>query len=234
MGVYEDIIFPGTTIEWTLAYETGIRLDGVSLECAITGETVTTTCSSPTPGALRWEGEDWPYKEATWLVYEMDFYVDATLDCDRPDQATVEGLEFTWQHICLPWSHGFGVQFSKGGEWRYWNDEKDSDGKALGWVSFSPAIDQCIGPGEWHHLVLEGYVTESHIQYHSMVLDDKEFDLSSAKLPLVAATEGWVENFIQIGMQINGNQAVEEGHGEGVDPVTVWVDNVEFKGYKSL
>ena len=65
-----------------------------------------------------------------------------------------------------------------------------------------------------------------------MTIDNQEFDLQNTILPYVKAKDGWVENFIQIGMQINGNKSVKST--TGVDAVAVILDNFHFIGYQLL
>lgn len=233
-GVYEDIIFPGTGIDWSISHVAAPAVEGASLKCMITGGDPYNNVFFTNTCALRWEGDPWVHQSAKYLVYELDVYIEGKLDCNEPDTATIEGLELTWQHIEIPYSHGFGVQFSKGGEWRYWDDQMDALGQAKGWRSFSPELFYCLIPNQWHHIQLEGYVTPSEIVYHRMRIDEIVFDLTSARLPYVPATEGWVENFLQIGMQINGNKATESAHGHGVDPVAVYLDNVTYTGFTLL
>lgn len=231
-GVYEDIIFPGTSIEWSMNHQTNNSTNTKTLHCAIIGGDQYNNVFFTNTKALKWQGEPWQYQEAKYLVYELDLYIDGELDCANPDEATIEGVELTWQHIALPFSHGFGVQFSKSGEWRFWNNEQGVDEKPIGWESFSPKINQCLSPKKWHSIKLESYITENSIVYKSMTIDNQEFDLQNTILPYVKAKDGWVENFIQIGMQINGNKSVKST--TGVDAVAVILDNVHFKGYQLL
>jgi len=229
-GVYEDIIFPGTTINWSLDHTNSTS--NIKLHCAITGGDQYNNVFFTNTKALKWQGEPWQYQEAKYLVYELDLYIDGELDCSNSDLATIEGIELTWQHIELPFSHGFGLQFSKAGEWRFWNDEQNADNMPIGWQSFSPKINYCLSPKEWHTIKLESYITENTIVYKSMIIDDEVFSLQNTTLPYVNAKNGWVENFIQIGMQINGNKSVK--NSVGVDPVAVILDNVNFRGYQLI
>ena len=231
-GVYEDIIFEGTNIEWSLekVNSTAVTEDKW-LKCAITGGDPYNNVFFTNTCALRWEGEDWEFEAAQYLEYELDFFIEGTIDCSNPDIATIEGIEFTWQHILLPHSHGLGVQWSKGGAWRFWNDEQDDSGHVIGWQDFEPKISSCLTANEWHHIKLTGYFQDDILQYEHMELNGTVYDLSSAKLMAVNAQSGWVENFLQIGMQINGNTATDTNHGHGVDPVVVYLNNVSFKGY---
>ncbi len=232
-GVYEDIIFPGTTIEWSVDHATQPALEGQSLECAITGGDRYNNAFFTNTIALKWEGEDWLYKDANYLEYELDFYIDGVTDCNNPNNSTLEGIEFTWQHILIPISYGFGVQWSKGGEWRYWNDEFDPQaGKAVGWESFSPQINTCLAANTWHHIKLIGEQLNEGSHYISMEINGQVFDISNISLDRAEVQSGWVENFLQVGMQINGNQALDVTHGHGVDPVKVYLDNVTFRGYR--
>jgi len=163
----------------------------------------------------------------------LDFYIDGVADCDNPNNSTLEGIEFTWQHILIPISYGFGVQWSKGGEWRYWNDEFDPQaGKAVGWESFSPQINTCLTANTWHHIKLIGEQLNEGSHYISMEINGQVFDISNISLSRADVQSGWVENFLQVGMQINGNQALDVTHGHGVDPVKVYLDNVTFRGYR--
>lgn len=231
-GVYEDIIFPGTTILWDMQHVNSPALNGQSLECAITGGDRYNNAFYTNTVAMRWEGEDWEYDNLKQLIYELDFYIDGNIDCQNPNDSQLEGLEFTWQHIELPLSYGFGVQWSKGGEWRFWNDEKDTQGNTLAWQSFSPDINTCIEGNTWHHLKLIGDIVGDGIKYVSMELNGQFFDLSSATVGRSEVPSSWVENFLQVGMQINGNEALDTSHGHGTDPISVYLDNVTLIGKK--
>jgi hypothetical protein len=228
-GVYEDIIFPGTEILWSMNHE---MVEGRQvLECAIVGGDAYNNAFFTNTCALQWSGAGgWSYAEVDQLVFSLDFKMPQGFDCAAPNASKAEGLEFTWQHILIPYSHGFGVQFSKGGEWRYWDDTKDANGHPLAWQSFDPPIMDCIEPNVWHHIELVGNVFEDHIQYASLTLDGANYDLSSAELPWVLAQQGWVEHFLQVGVQINGNTATDSSHGFGVDPVSIYLENVQLEG----
>lgn len=226
-GVYEDIIFSGTAIEWSMKHE---EMDEKAvLACAITGGDAYNNVFFTNTVAIAWEELAWPYKNVKSFEYSLDFYIEGELNCDSPNESTLEGIEFTWQHVIAPDSYGFGVQYSKGGEWRYWEDEIDPEsGKPNAWQSFSPAITGCLATKVWNQLVLQGEVFENGIRYTSMTLNGNEFDLSSAIVGTAKIPDSWVENFLQVGVQLNGNKAIDLSHGEGVDPVTVYLDKVNL------
>lgn len=229
-GVYEDIIFPGTSIDWSMKHE---DVDGRSvLACEITGGDEYNNAFFTNTIAIAWEELDWPYTNVGRFIYSLDFYIEGTFDCDNPDNSTLEGIEFTWQHVLVPNSYGFGIQFSKGGKWRYWNDEIDQKtGQPKAWQSFFPEITGCIPTKQWNSLQLEGEIFGAGVRYTKMVLNDETFDLSSAIVGRAKVPETWVENFLQVGVQLNGNKAILPDHEEGVDPVTVYLDQFWLRGY---
>lgn len=231
-GVYEDIIFSGTDILWEMSHAQGPGRSDTSLWCAITGGDRYNNVFFTHTLAMAHEQDPWPYEDLDSLVFELDFYVEGSLDCENPDASTAEGLEFTWQHILVPTSYGFGVQWSKGGEWRYYDDTKGPDGKPLAWRSFDPAITTCLSAHEWHHLLLTSVMKGGEgIAYREMHLDGAVYDLGSAEVGPATVPDSWVENFLQVGMQINGNQATDPSHGHGLDPVEVYLDRVELRGF---
>lgn len=229
-GVYEDIIFPGTTIEWSIDHE---DFSGRSaLACAITGGDAYNNAFFTNTVAVVWEGLNWPYANTLRFSYSLDFYIEGIFNCQVPDSSTLEGIEFTWQHVVVPVSYGFGIQYSKAGEWRYWNDEKDSvSGAPKAWQSFFPEIKNCLVTRSWNHIELEGEVAGEGVRYTKMILNDREYDLNSAAVGKALIPESWVENFLQVGVQLNGNKAIEPAHGQGLDPVKVYLDNFTLKGF---
>ena len=70
------------------------------------------------------------------------------------------------------------------------------------------------------------------IAYSGFSVDNFNYNLNDEAVGKVVIPPGWVENFIQVGMQINGNKATDSSHGEGLDPVTVYIDNVTLEGWR--
>ena len=61
----------------------------------------------------------------------------------------------------------------------------------------------------------------------SLSINNNNHDLNIV-LSSVSVPEGWSENFIQVGFQINGNSAILNNHNHGVDPVTVYLNNLNL------
>ena len=231
-GVYEDIMFPGTTIRWDLDHGLLPGREGQVLRCAITGGDPYNNAFFTHTLAMRHEAEAWPYEQVDSLVYSLDFYIDAKVDCGLPDRSELEGIEFTWQHVRIPDSYGWGLQWSKGGEWRYWDDETDRrTGRPRGWQSFSPPLITCLADDSWHRLTLAGIEADGGVAYRYLDLNGARYDLSGATGGPATVPDTWVEHFLQVGVQLNGNTATDPTHGQGTDPVTVWLDNVTLRGY---
>ncbi|RMG73860.1 MAG: hypothetical protein D6722_03160 [Bacteroidetes bacterium] len=231
-GVYEDIIYPGTQIRWELDHGLWPGREGPLLRCAITGGDAYNNVFFTHSLAMAPTAANWPYARADSLVYALDFYVQAEMDCGLPDLSEMEGIEFTLRHVRIPDSYGWALQWSKSGEWRYWDDEVDpKTGYPRAWQSFSPPLTTCLSDGGWHHLILSGVEYEGGVAYRFLELDGARYDLSGAICGPAQVPDGWTEDFLQVGMQINGNTATDPSHGEGVDPVTVWLDEVQLRGY---
>ncbi len=228
-GVYEDIIFPGTEIQWNIQHE-DLNDDRVLALGIIGGDAYNNAFFTNTI-AIGWEELEWPFQQLDRMVYRVDFYVDHDFNCENPDLSTLEGLEFTFQHLKTPYSYGFGLQFSKGGEWRFWDDTKDENGKAIGWVSFANKIFGCLASERWHSLEISGRRINHNIQYEYFNINGEQYDISSAMTEPVNSPSGWVENFLQVGVQLNGNRALDSSHGHGVDPVGIKVNNIQLIGY---
>ncbi|MDP9310485.1 MAG: hypothetical protein M3R24_06290 [Chloroflexota bacterium] len=228
--VYEDIMFPGTTIEWRVGQATTPSLDGRALECAITGGDHYNNIYCNTTIAKLWSGQEWPYRAAKRLVYSLEFYIDGVVDCQMSDNSTIEGLELSWQHVLIPRKHEFALQWRKEGEWRYWDATlSPSTGRPRGWISFPAPITSCLEAHRWHSIQLEGRIVGEASHYTRMTLDGRAFDLSSAIVGQVATPAEWHENFLQVSVQVNGNTALDGSRR--VDPVSVYADTIRLDGF---
>lgn len=229
-GVYEDIIFPETTILWEM--KPALFDSKKTLSLAIKGGDAYNNVFFTNTVAMAWEQKEWPYKNTNKLVYHIKFYLPDAFNCSNPNASKLEGLEFTFQHLLIPNSFGYGLQYSKSGEWRYWNDEKDPKTEiALAWQSFSPKLTTCLSNHHWYELTIEGTLVNQGVRYTKMILDGTEFNLGNAQTQSVSSPEGWVENFLQVGVQLNGNTATESVHEQGVDPVQIYIDELSLEGY---
>ena len=223
-GVYEDIIFPGTSIEHATSHDTetfGFK----TLKCEITGGDAYNNAFFTNTIAKRWEGLDWYFNEVTEFEFTLRFYPETIIDCENPDLSEIEGLEFTFQHVMIPFSYGWGVQWSKTNTWSYWDDQK-VDNKAIGWVNFQ-GVNDCILANEWNTLKLVGTSRDDQVHYLELVINENNYSLD-VQLPKVSTPNGWAENFLQVGFQINGNTAIRNDHPHGVDPVAVFLDEVKL------
>jgi hypothetical protein len=223
-------MIPGTDITWEIGPVTSPARDDSALKCAITGGDQYNNIFCNTTIAKRWAGAGWPYRSGRRLVYSLWFYVDGTIDCQNPNQSTIEGLEFGWQHTLIPIKHEFAVQWSKGGAWRYWDSTIDpGTGRPRAWQSFSTPISVCFADHTWHQIQFESYFVGHDSYYTMMILDGVEYNLAPATVGHTPAPEGWHENFLQVSVQINGNTALDGSRH--VDPVTVYVDQARLEGF---
>ena len=66
-----------------------------------------------------------------------------------------------------------------------------------------------------------------------MILDNTANNLSSAIINPVPSPQGWVANFLQVGMQLNGNKSIQYPNSNQVDPIEIYIDKVSLKGYST-
>lgn len=229
-GVYEDIIFPGSSIYWKMEHQSIDNKN--SLAIGITGGDAYNNVFFTNTVALAWKEVAWPYRNVSKLIYQLDFYLPNAFDCNSPNNAILEGIEFTFQHLLIPYSYGFGLQYAKSGEWRFWNDEKNPEtNKPFAWQSFSPKIITCLASNQWHTIQIIGFVKNHKVYYEKMTLDNTTYNLSSAVINPVPSPQGWVENFLQVGVQLNGNKSIQYPNSNQVDPIEIYIDKVSLKGY---
>lgn len=226
-GIYEDIIFPGDEIEWNVSHD---QLESVPvLNCQITGGDAYNNVFFTNTIASKSEGSEWYFQEANYFEFEIEFYPATFIDCDNSDRSQIEGMEFTFQHVIIPDSWGWGIQWSKTNTWSYWDDQK-IDSKPRGWVNM-PTLDGCLSWNTWNRLSLSGKQSGNQLIYQRLSVNEQTIDLN-IQLPSVTVPDGWAENFIQVGFQINGNKALLTDHQQGVDPVTIFLKNVNLKVYE--
>jgi hypothetical protein len=229
-GVYEDIIFPGSSIYWKMEHQSIDNKN--SLAIGITGGDAYNNVFFTNTVALAWKEVAWPYRNVSKLIYQLDFYLPNAFDCNSPNNAILEGIEFTFQHLLIPYSYGFGLQYAKSGEWRFWNDEKNPEtNKPFAWQSFSPKIITCLASNQWHTIQIIGFVKNHKVYYEKMTLDNTTYNLNSAVINPVPSPQGWVENFLQVGVQLNGNKSIQYPNSNQVDPIEIYIDKVSLKGY---
>lgn len=229
-GVYEDIIFPGSSIYWKMEHQSIDNKN--SLAIGITGGDAYNNVFFTNTVALAWKEVAWPYRNVSKLIYQLDFYLPNAFDCNSPNNAILEGIEFTFQHLLIPYSYGFGLQYAKSGEWRFWNDEKNPEtNKPFAWQSFSPKIITCLASNQWHTIQIIGFVKNHKVYYEKMTLNNTTYNLSSAVINPVPSPQGWVENFLQVGVQLNGNKSIQYPNSNQVDPIEIYIDKVSLKGY---
>ncbi len=234
-GVYEDIIFPGTAILWSMAHTADTALSDPALRLAITGGDAYNNAFFTSTVAMKWAGETWPLPMPDRMVYALDFFPAGLLSAAHPDESEAEGLEWTFQQVVLPSSWGFALQWAKSGEVRYWNDEVNpATGKPFAWQSFPKPVQLFISSKQWHHLEIEGYLEDNTLIYKQFTLDGIRHELGDVRVNAVPPPAGYAENFLQVGFQINGNKATHTGHGMGTDPFTVYIDQLSLTGYQSL
>jgi hypothetical protein len=225
-GIYEDIIFPGTGILWQVSHETFDNEE--VLACDIVGGDAYNNVFFTNTLAAQWEGLEWYFKKASYFEYELMFFPAHRIACDHPDLSEIEGLEFTFQHVVIPDSWGWGVQWSKTNTWSYWDDQPDN-GKPKGWVNID-GIQSCIEWNQWNSLKIIGSQTKNTLIYEQLIVNGASINMNK-EISKVNVSEEWAENFVQIGFQINGNKAIRTDHDHGVDPVRIYLKNVSLNVY---
>lgn len=234
-GIYEDIMFPGTTILWGLEHSKAPQKSTNVLKCSITGGDKYNNIFFTNTPAMKWKGNTWDYSEASVLVMEMDFYIDGTVDCNVPNNSQLEGIEFCWQNHIIPNTGLFCTQWSKGGEWRYWRDDKNPEtNRPYAWISFKTPLYQCVKQKKWNTIRVEAeLLPDKKVRYLSLELDGVKTTFEKeVSIPQGISPTQYAENYLQVGFQINGNTAVDKSHGFGVDPIDVYLDSVNLYGYK--
>lgn len=223
-GVYEDIIFDGTEIQHHMEHDE-TTFNTKVLKTQITGGDAYNNAFFTNTVAKRWEELDWYFNDALEFEYALDFYPEVGINCSVSDWSEVEGLEFTLQHVIILESWGWGIQWSKTNTWSFWNDEK-IDGEVIGWENITN-VNDCISPNSWNSIQIKGIIQNNTLRYTSLSINNINHQLN-IELNSVNVPEGWSENFIQVGFQINGNSAILNNHNHGVDPVTVYLNNLNL------
>lgn len=223
-GVYEDIIFDDTIILHNIEHESS-AFNTPTLKTQITGGDQYNNVFFTNTIAKRWEELDWYFGNAKVFEFSLEFYPEVGIDCSQSDLSEVEGLEFTAQHVIIPDSWGWGFQWSKTNTWSYWNDEK-VNGQPIGWENLE-GINDCIISNEWNKIKFKGTIENNTLSYDYLEINNHSYNLNVV-LNKVTIPEGWSENFIQVGFQINGNAATLDNHNHGVDPVTVYLNNLNL------
>ncbi|MFP4844754.1 hypothetical protein [Winogradskyella sp. PE311] len=224
-GVYEDIIFNGTNILYNIEHDDNTFISK-TLKTEIEGGDSYNNVFFTNTVAKKWEDLKWPFKPTQSFTYSLNFYPEVNVNCSISNLSEVEGLEFTMQHVITPNSWGWGIQWSKTNVWSYWNDEK-INGSPIGWENIN-SINTCVIPNQWNSIIINGTTTDNSLTYNSIEINSEVFELNIL-LNTVTVPTGWSENFIQVGFQINGNDAISTDHNHGVDPVTVFLDNLNLK-----
>lgn len=224
-GVYEDIIINGTNILYDIEHDE-TSFSSRTLKTEITGGDRYNNVFFTNTIAKQWEELDWYFNDAKIFEYNLEFFPDVGINCEMSDLSEVEGFEFTAQHVIIPNSWGWGIQWSKTNTWSYWNDEK-VNGEIIGWENLYN-IDACIFPNEWNTIKIIGTINNDFLSYDRLEINSEVFNIN-VSLNMVEVPEGWSENFIQVGFQINGNDAIRTDHNHGVDPVKVYLDNLNLK-----
>lgn len=223
-GVYEDIIFEGTTIQYNISHDNS-TLNTTTLKTEITGGDAYNNVFFTNTVAKRWEQLDWFFEDAVTFEYSLDFFPQVGINCSTSDLSEVEGLEFTMQHVKIPESWGWGIQWSKTNTWSYWDDNTLNNDR-IGWVNI-PNIDYCILPNTWNSIKITGQIIDHIVSYDTLALNGASANLD-IQINNVNVAEDWFENFIQVGFQINGNDAILTDHTEGVDPVKIFLDDMQL------
>jgi len=225
-NIYKDIIFAGTKIEGTISSTQSFIPGDTVLNCRITGGDTYNNLFFTYTLAKKLATEKWHFSEANEFVYSLDFFIDNYLDCSYPNNSELEGLEFTFQQSMPPYSFLWGIQWSKSNIWSYWDDTKIK-GKATGWIKL-PGLNNCMLNKEWNNIYIIGHRDQTGLYYDSLCLNNschllKKFVAKNLLPPT------WVENYLQVGFQINGNKAIRKDHIHGVDPVSAYLNNIQLQ-----
>lgn len=224
-GVYEDIIFDGTTILHNTEHD-DTSFDSRTLVAEITGGDRYNNAFFTNTIAKRWEQLDWFFRDVKQFEFLIEFYPETAINCDISDLSEVEGFEFTFQNVVIPNSWGWGLQWSKTNTWSYRNDQKINN-EIVGWENIN-GLSSCIQTNQWNSLKMTGVINGNSLTYETLEFNSEVFDLNIT-LDNVEVPTGWSENFLQIGFQINGNDAIRTDHSHGVDPVKVYLNNINLK-----
>lgn len=221
--IFEDIMFPGTSIVGKLSKDSTKFKGQNVLNCELIGGDQYNNLFFTNTLAKNYIGKDWVLQNSSSFSYQMTFYVDSFIDEFHSDSSLVEGLEFTFQFARNRNSYLWGIQWSKENIWSFWNANTSND-EIIAWVPIEE-LNMPIKSGRWNSATITGDFTKDSLRYKTFVLNDKVYQLDitipSAQLPI-----SWVENYIQVGFQINGNKAILNNHSHGVDPVSVFLDEM--------
>ncbi len=229
--IYEDIMWPNTVIEGRITTNTTRFNARKVLNCEITGGDAYNNIFYTNTLARNQNNEKWYFENVNTFIYSVDFFVDSHIDSITPNLSEVEGLEFAFQHAMPPYSNLWALQWSKSDVWCYWDDNK-INGKPKGWVKL-PKIKEHIKNHQWNNIVIAGHYDNKKLYYEYMTFNDKKFELNKS-INKGLLPEVWRENYIQVGFQINGNKAIRTDHKHGVDPVSVYLDNVSLQIFEPI
>ena len=224
--MYKDIMFPGTSIFGSMKNMKRKFPNTSVLSCKITGGDAYNNMFYTYTFAKSNKKEEWEFSKTNEFDYSLDFYVESEINCDTPNLSELEGLEFTFQIAKPPVSYLWGLQWSKSSTWCYWDDTK-VNGKTKGWIRI-PNLKLCMKQNEWNQIRMTGHRTSNGLYYDTMILNGKSIALNifvpRAYLPVT-----WSDNYLQTGFQINGNKAIRKDHSHSIDPVMVYLKNVDLE-----
>ena len=222
---YKDIMFPGTDIEGKVVTKNKFATRKNVLKCRITGGDAYNNLFFTNTLAKQLKSEQWNFTQANAFTYSMDFYIDNNIDCKTPNLSELEGLEFIFQKAMPPYSFLWGLQWSKSNVWSYWDDTRIKK-KVKGWVRIRE-INACMKQRDWNTIQITGYQNDYELFYDNLYLNNETFPLNF-KIQKSTLPTNFVENYLQVGFQINGNKAIRQDHRNGTDPVNVYLDNVNL------
>lgn len=223
--LYKDIMFPGTTVYGSMKHLTRKFPNTSVLATKITGGDAYNNMFYTYTFAKSSKKSLWTFTKANEFDYSLDFFVESKLSCDTPNASELEGLEFTFQIAKPPVSYLWGLQWNKASVWCYWDDTK-LNGKPKGWIPI-PGLNPCMKPKAWNSIRIVGHRTSNGLYYDTMVLNN-EFIPLNIFVPRAYLPVEWSDNYLQLGFQINGNKAIRKDHFHTIDPVTVYLKNVDL------
>ncbi len=224
-STYKDIMFPGTDIEGKVVTKRKFANRKNVLKCRITGGDAYNNLFFTNTLAKQLKSEHWYFTSANAFSYSMNFYIDNYIDCKTSNLTELEGLEFILQKGMPPYSFLWGLQWSKSNVWSYWDDTQINK-KAKGWVNIKH-INACMKQRDWNTVRITGYQNANELFYEMLYLNDESISLN-IKVQKSTLPSNFVENYLQVGFQINGNTAIRKDHSNGTDPVNVYLDNINL------
>lgn len=66
-----------------------------------------------------------------------------------------------------------------------------------------------------------------------MILENTTYILSAAIINPLPSPQERVENFLQVGVQLNDHKSIHSPNSNQVDPIELYIDKMSLKGYST-